>query len=151
MRITGKPLVPVTVLAASLSLAACSVSLGRGAEDSPEQTAAVANADITDPGWLDAIENGDRQTRSGDYWIADSNRTYNLVGELDNLNVTGAGVVVAAETVSYLNVAGSDVTVYVREVASVKALGSNVRIYYLDGNPEVQDLGSGNVIDRLTN
>lgn len=127
-----------------------SADSGEDAGSGTSGTSDTDASDITDPGWQDAISNGTRQTVSGSYAISGSGESLNLVGDLDGeLGVLGSDVTVAAENVGTLAVAGSDVTVYVRSVSTVMITGSDVTVYWLNGTPDVTDMGSGNVATQI--
>ncbi len=148
----------ITALAATAvgaSLAACTVSVSpEGAAPAPGASSPAQPGDGSkptgvSPEWQEVLDSGKETPVSGSYAVTGFSSTFNLVGELDSLEIVGASNTVAAEKVGTLTIAGAETVIYVHSVDEVVITGSGVKVYYLQGKPSVTDVGTGNIVKQV--
>lgn len=108
-------------------------------------------SDISDPGWVSVLTDGNvvEPDAEGKVSVTTAMADTKVVGEVTQLDVSGAMSTVAAEKVGTLIVSAADVTVYVRSVDKVVISGANVTVHWLEGDPQVDNTGVGNTATKL--
>ena len=112
---------------------------------------AVEATDITDATWRGVLSNGSRLSpdSDGNVTIESALSEVSVVGDVETLDVRGAGVTVAAEDVNTLKVSGSSSVVYVRSAQKIEIAGASIEVYWLEGSPVVEDKGAFNTAQQL--
>lgn len=149
---SGSPQAPQSA-AASDADGGAQASGGAASEGSGSATGepAVEATDITDATWRGVLSNGSRLSpdSDGNVTIESALSEVSVVGDVETLDVRGAGVTVAAEDVNTLKVSGSSSVVYVRSAQKIEIAGASIEVYWLEGSPVVEDKGAFNTAQQL--
>ncbi|WP_167202984.1 hypothetical protein [Actinomyces respiraculi] len=171
--LTRRAAATTAALALTLSLGACSISIGTpdSSDNTSTQTAqqdggqpasgddsgsastaaapAGANPNIVEPGWLELLNNADATVMSptnGQVMIDSAFVNAIVRDHVDTMTLTGTEIDIAATSVDHLVISGSFIDVYVEDVASVTITGTYVDVIYAGNPPTVDDTGFNNTV-----
>lgn len=169
-RTSSKLAVSLVALAAVAGLSGCSVGFtadenaantdaAEVQETTPEVTEDTADGTETSAGELD-IDSDDVFTRAeleaavtkeincsgGSVTIDDIGAVIGLGEDCANVEITGAGAILVAESITNLDISATGTVVFAAEIGAVNVTGSGNVVTWESGSPTISDTGITNVL-----